>query len=383
MGASRRATQLRRRPVQSEGASPNSGFVPLHHEQLQQIYVLCKDRTEMALVLWIMSTANQRNRNGRSDGWTGIQKTADMAAETTISERMINYALKRLAETEVIEVKTVKQARRANIVSSEEAKATMFFGVVVRANTGDWKRLQDHQLAEAAEEEPEDEPVPDEQEAAAVPICEAPILVEPGRKSEIQISAAGRQAIRRCVSIFTDSSLPAGVALDFSMQGSRLECRITDAKHFCFQAAKSTSAAESVGVGTKGSRNKRSYRLSNQGVPVNGSADSMTWQTDRAYEPLIEAYRKTRKPLSDSALADGHDRWKEMLVGERLAAVRGIEDRIKYGIWDDPVYVPLPKNYLKRGGDWEVPVEPRKKKAGGMTDEQMTEAVRRLNANPL
>ena len=381
MGASRRATQLRRRPVQSEGVSPNSGFVPLHHEQLQQIYVLCKDRTEMALVLWIMSTANQRNRNGRSDGWTGIQKTADMAAETTISERMINYALKRLAETEVIEVKTVKQARRANIVSSEEAKATMFFGVVVRACTADWKRLQDRQLAEAAEEEPDDEPVPDEQEAATVPICEAPILVEPGRKSEpIQISAAGREAIRRCVSLVADSQILGPVAIDFSIQGSVLECRISEAKSFSIQSKKRTSASPDP---VQKTGQKRSYRLSNQGVPVNETVAVSTWQTDRAYEPLIEAYRKTRKPLSDSALADGHDRWKEMLVGERLAAVRGIEDRIKYGIWDDPVYVPLPKNYLKRGGDWELPVEPRKKKAGEWTDEQRVEAVRRLRANPL
>jgi hypothetical protein len=49
---------------------------------------------------------------------------------------------------------------------------------------------------------------------------------------------------------------------------------------------------------------------------------------------------------------------------------------MEFGIWDDPVFVPAPKRYLK--GEWARKVLPPRKKPGRMSDADFEAAVEEL-----
>ena len=52
--------------------------------------------------------------------------------------------------------------------------------------------------------------------------------------------------------------------------------------------------------------------------------------------------------------------WNILSAEERLRAVQGVTDRFEQGEYDDPKFIPLPQNYLRKKL-WMRPVRPRKK----------------------
>lgn len=230
-------SQLKRRAVRSEGREPAAdGFMQIRHEWVEQAALLCKDRTEILVVLRIMSLANQRNRNGRVDGWTDIVQSDDLAAFAYVQRRMTNIALDRLTEDGVIEQKSVRQALSNNppLVTREEARGANMFGSILRVNLSEWERLNSEALeqmeaiaeqaaapaAKESTEASEDEPIS---------ITQKPLTLMPGSRPEpLTISADMRNRLRRCDSIEPDCTAAVPVALDLSIVGTKIRISIAE-----------------------------------------------------------------------------------------------------------------------------------------------------------
>lgn len=69
---------------------------------------------------------------------------------------------------------------------------------------------------------------------------------------------------------------------------------------------------------------------------------------DDQWQDFRKQYSETGKPLIEDDFSDAHYTWKVLDFFQRLAAIKGIRDRIEAGQWDDPNFIPAPKKYLQR-----------------------------------
>ena len=70
--------------------------------------------------------------------------------------------------------------------------------------------------------------------------------------------------------------------------------------------------------------------------------------------------------------------WNILSAEERLRAVQGVTDRFEQGEYDDPKFIPLPQNYLRKKL-WMRPVRPRKtEKVKVFRDEATVKAAHEL-----
>jgi len=341
----RRVTQLRRRPPQSEGvtAKPLKGWVPLRHEQLLQLMVLAKG-AELPLVLYVMSSANQRNNDGRADGWTGILQTAEICEKITYGERMVNKALARMIEIGVLEKKTVKQAASGKLVTRGEARGAKYFGTVLRARISEWERLAKQELAAAEAAEEEDLPAEEDSETDEVRLAEAPVLAEPGRPCSIPLSVG---VLRRCDAIEI-TGLPVALSFDPVLRGRSLQLMV-------------------AGVANVVALQGNDPVLRNSSAPLQNKALTEPWRNDSDYLRLMEEYEASGKPLIDKDKAEGFPLWQKLSYQERAMAVENFRDRVQRGQYDDPTYIHLPKNYLE--GEWSRKTVKRRSKRR-LTEEQ-------------
>lgn len=93
------------------------------------------------------------------------------------------------------------------------------------------------------------------------------------------------------------------------------------------------------------------------------------WQIDEAYLPFVVAYRKTGKPLVDGDFADAHWKYKKLDFEQKLTATKGILQRVEAGVWDDPMFIPVPTKYLDR--EWERPVVSRVRPLGKKSNREL------------
>lgn len=84
-------------------------------------------------------------------------------------------------------------------------------------------------------------------------------------------------------------------------------------------------------------------------APANQNA---RWRSDEGFHAFREAYAETGKPLIDSDWADTHFDWRMLDFEQKRAAVEGVRARVEAKVWNDPQYVPLPKNYLQKR-EWQ------------------------------
>jgi hypothetical protein len=345
--------------------------VPVGRAQLPQIAALCKDRTEVLLVLHVMGQANYRNfetQPGRADGWTGVEQVADIADALICSERMVNYALDSLVESGVLEQKAVKAAARAKLVTTEEAKAVKYFGVVLRAAVADWPRIV-KEMREQAEQEPveeqaEQEPVED------IRICEAPILIRPGKSEPIELSPAARAGLRRCLQILPECDGPS-VSVDLVAVGDTLRFRVSELEAQQNQPRKYISSLETKEVKAE---KKAKTMVATPGGRIVDVIQMRPWELDGKFTDFVEAYRGTGRSTLPEEWEAAWVKWGKLLPGERLAATHGVRQRVEYGYWDDPKYVPAPAKYLEK--EWKREVKPRKK--GGqssVSDEELAQGI--------
>lgn len=78
---------------------------------------------------------------------------------------------------------------------------------------------------------------------------------------------------------------------------------------------------------------------------------------DDSFIPFVEAYVSTGKQLIPEDFISAHWLWRKLDFEAKLLSVSGIYERIKKGVWSDPAFVMIPKNYL--GGEFKRPVVAR------------------------
>ena len=318
---------------------------------------------DLIVYAWSDSCCRPTRKGESNPEWTTDLRFEDVAEICRCSVQQLRQDL--------------KDGHERGLFELEDAGVGRFRLRLLHAN---WHKLPDHQppkpqpIDDQEDETEEEEAEPQQVRKGTVRLLKSPVTLRPGKASrKIAVTTGVRDCVLRNETGFPvsfDPVVESGTFVTVLRQvGSPAKGTVVEKS---FPINKQTPQTESP--------------LSNSIFSPPPSSTSVVipeWQSDPSYKPLVAAYHSTGKSLSDSQLSDGHKRWKDMLVGEQVAAVRGITDRVAFAIWDDPVYVPLPKNYLKPGGEWAVPVEAPRKKAGKATDQQMAEAVRRLNANPL
>jgi hypothetical protein len=77
------------------------------------------------------------------------------------------------------------------------------------------------------------------------------------------------------------------------------------------------------------------------------------------FDTLESAWLKHGVNAAPDDWRDARSTWNILPLPERLAAVKGVHDRFEQGEYDDPKFIPLPQNYLRKKL-WMRPVRPRK-----------------------
>jgi hypothetical protein len=344
--------------------------------------VLCKGRTELALVLHVMSLANQRHCDGKADSWTGIIQTVELSKFITCTVRMVNEALDNLVELGVLEQKSVKEARRAGLVTPEEAKASQLFGVVLRANPAAWASIAEQEIAAAeeapipeppakqeiaaAEEAPIPEPPAKQEPATSIRVVEAPVRLAAGVKGES--IALPNSPIR---SISFDSQLPSDISSDLVLVGDTLRVTFAESATSIDSSRQHNASADDKGV----TRNGRGR---------NGGGKALPWANDTQYHEFIAAYATTQKPLSEIDWRNAYPPFCKLSRQEKQMAIAGVLDRVASGAYDpdDTAFIHLPENYLKKG-IWARAVDKkaakvRKRRHDEQTDEERADTIEDL-----
>jgi hypothetical protein len=82
------------------------------------------------------------------------------------------------------------------------------------------------------------------------------------------------------------------------------------------------------------------------------------WRSDETFRHFREAYEETGKSLIDSDWAESWFEWSHLDFEQQLAAVAGVRKRIEERIYDEPRFVPLPRNFLQKR-EWQRVIAPR------------------------
>lgn len=82
----------------------------------------------------------------------------------------------------------------------------------------------------------------------------------------------------------------------------------------------------------------------------------MHWSVDEGYQPFVAAYRQARPNTLDDEFADAIFPWRMLDFEQQLKAVRGVVQRVQYGIWrpGEPHMITPPVKYLQREWKREV-----------------------------
>jgi hypothetical protein len=122
---------------------------------------------------------------------------------------------------------------------------------------------------------------------------------------------------------------------------------------------------------TKGEQKRNGFRVDSKEVPPNQRLSN--------FHLFEQVWLKQGINASPEDWAAARAAWSELDTAEQLSAVKGVTDRFERGEYDDPTFIPLPQNYLRKKL-WMRPVRGRKavQKATVFRDE---EGARALIAN--
>ena len=304
------------------------GFTPLPNECLWDWSRLVSGDAQILSILFINSEIHTLRKKGSPvPKWTGRAITNEELAQfARCTVRAIEIGVGDLVARKVIERK--KTAR----------------GHVYSIPFASWAELPDRPSkvvtlgeAEDAEEESEDEAKKPKGQVFAV--FSKPQKVRPGtrtRPKELP-AAAGRLQFEAETEIEFDARMCDGI-LTIRAKGES-------------------------GTGTKGEEKRNRLRVDSTQLPSNQQPSNF-----HVYE---NAWLKHGINAAPGDWSEARAAWSQLSMEEQLAAVKGVLDRFEQGEYDDPRFIQLPQNYLRKKL-WMRPVRPRKApahKAGVFRDE--------------
>ena len=304
------------------------GFTPLPNECLWDWSRLVSGDAQILSILFINSEIHTLRKKGSPvPKWTGRAITNEELAQfARCTVRAIEIGVGDLVARKVIERK--KTAR----------------GYVYSIPFASWAALPDRPSkvvtlgeAEDAEEESEDEAKKPKGQVFAV--FSKPQKVRPGtrtRPKELP-AAAGRLQFEAETEIEFDARMCDGI-LTIRAKGES-------------------------GTSTKGEEKRNRLRVDSTQLPSNQQPSNF-----HVYE---NAWLKHGINAAPGDWSEARAAWSQLSMEEQLAAVKGVLDRFEQGEYDDPRFIQLPQNYLRKKL-WMRPVRPRKApahKAGVFRDE--------------
>ncbi len=117
---------------------------------------------------------------------------------------------------------------------------------------------------------------------------------------------------------------------------------------------------------TKGEQKRNGFRSNDTQVQSNQRRDN--------FHVFEAAWLNHGINAAPDDWAQARSTWNVLALSDQLAAVKGIESRFEQGEYDDPKYIPLPQNYLKKKL-WMRPVRPRKTETESKLQSNIKKAV--------
>lgn len=88
---------------------------------------------------------------------------------------------------------------------------------------------------------------------------------------------------------------------------------------------------------------------------ANPPSRQSSWLKDSGFCQLIDGFQAAGAPITDEDRAEAAWEWGKLDNEQRISAIDSVLRRTQVGAWDDPAFIPRPKNYLKKH-EWNRPI---------------------------